>query len=249
MATCTSATSGGSTWAAASSRSPGWTATAPSTATGPSWTWPACTGCASRASRSATRSAAWSIRTDVAGEEVVVGLAADGQLGAAGVAEDHRRAQGAVVVAGQGVAVGAGDGDGHQVAGAGVAQGDTADQPVAGFAVAADQFHRGAAADAAGDGGLEPLAVQGDLHVVGHPAVDGHEARVFSLHRDHPVDGHAEGGDQAAAWLDDELRVGWEVAFRGVGQGGDPLLRGGRVVIVGVADAEAAAEVVDTELA
>src|SRR5580704_13280848 len=178
MATCISATSDGSTWAAASSRSPGWTATAPSTATGPSWTWPACAGCASRASRSATRSAAWSARTDVPGvpgvfgvpgvpgEEVVVGLAADLQAGAACLAEDHGRAPGAVVVAGQRVAVGAGDGHRHQVAGAGVLQRDAADQPVAGLAVAADEFHRGAAADAPGHGGLEPLAVQGDLHVV-----------------------------------------------------------------------------------
>src|SRR4051812_22408068 len=77
----------------------------------------------------------------VSGIQVLVGLAADDDPGAAAGAEHDRRARDAVVVVGHGVDVGARDRGGQDVAGPGVGQGGLADQDVAGLAVLA---HHGA---------------------------------------------------------------------------------------------------------
>src|SRR3712207_2398519 len=72
---------------------------------------------------------------DMAGHQVVVGLAADDHAGVTVAAEDHGRARQAVVVVGHREAVGPGDrGDDH-VAGPRVAQAGGADQHVPGLAV------------------------------------------------------------------------------------------------------------------
>ena len=95
----------------------------------------------------------------VPGHQVVPCLAADDQPGIAVVDEDDGDPAVAVVVVGHRVAVGAGRGNGEQVAHPRGGQWDAVDQHVAAFAVPADDRHRlrigpGEPAD---DTGLEPL--------------------------------------------------------------------------------------------
>ena len=133
----------------------------------------------------------------------------------------------------------------------GSGQRDLVDQHVAALAVAADHGHglAGVRGDAVGDGGLEALAEQRHLEVVAHPAVDGDERARPALDGQHAVERHRRGGDHAAAGLDDQLRARPEVLARGADERVEIGADGRRLVGVGVARAEAAAEVVDRELA
>ena len=99
------------------------------------------------------------------------------------------------------------------------------------------------------DAGLEALVEQRHLEVVAHAAVDGDERDLPALDGDDAVERRGGGGDHAAAGLDDHLGLGGQVLARGADQRVEVLADGRRVVVVAVARAEAAAEVVDRVLA
>ena len=90
-----------------------------------------------------------------------------------------------------------------------------ADEDVARLAVAPDEVDRLAAAHAVGDGGLEALAVERDLEVVAHAAVDGDEGARAALDRDDAVERHARARDEAAPGLDDQPGLRRQVLARG----------------------------------
>jgi hypothetical protein len=93
---------------------------------------------------------------------------------------------------------------------------------------------------------LEALVEQRDLEVVAHAAVDGDE---LALAGDDAIEGRRVGRDHAAARLDDDLRLRRQVLAGGADQRVQVLRDARRMVGVGVARAEPAAEVVDLELA
>ena len=97
--------------------------------------------------------------------------------------------------------------------------------------------------------GLEALAEQRHLEVVAHAAVDGDERDRAALDGDDAVERRGGGRDHAAAGLDDQLRLGRQVLARGADQRVEVVADRRRLVGVGVARAEPAAEVVDRELA
>ena len=73
--------------------------------------------------------------------------------------------------------------------------------------MAADDGDRLAAADPVGDGGLEPLADEGDLEVVGHAAVHRDERRRAWLDGRDRVDGDRTARDHAPARFDQDAGV------------------------------------------
>src|SRR4051795_9485987 len=97
---------------------------------------------------------------NVAGNQVLDGLAAHAEPRVTAGGEDDRRARHAVVVVGHRVAVGAGRGRDDQIAGAGVVEQHVIDDDVAGLAVLAGQAARRGAAEAIGDLGLVAGAIE-----------------------------------------------------------------------------------------
>src|SRR4029077_2621915 len=112
---------------------------------------------------------------DIAGRQVLVGLAPDHDPRLAVAAEDHRRPRHAVVVAGHRVTVSAGRGRDQDVADDGVGEHRVADEDVAGLAVHAGYRDQGVGrgGGAVGDQRLVARAVEHRPHVVRHAAVDG----------------------------------------------------------------------------
>src|SRR3954452_1832668 len=79
---------------------------------------------------------------DVAGQQVVPGVAANDQAGSAVEGEHDGDPAGPVVLVGHGVAVRPGDRHGEQVTDGRVAKGDAVDQLIPGFTVPADDGDR-----------------------------------------------------------------------------------------------------------
>ena len=165
--------------------------------------------------------------------------------------EHHRDAAGSVVVVRHREAVGPGRRDGDQVADARRVEADAVDEHVAALAVAAHERDVLAVGrlEPVGDPGLEALVEERDLEIVAHAAVDGHEGELAALDGDDAIERRSGGRDHAAAGLDDHLRLRGQVLARGADQPVEVLADRRRPVVVGVARAEAAAEVVDRELA
>ena len=184
-------------------------------------------------------------------EHVLVGLPFGRQPGLPVAAEHHRRPERAVVVVRQRVGVRAGHRHRDQVADLRRGQRQAAHEQVAGLALAADELgylvrfgrHPG------GEGRLEALAGERRVEVVGHAAVHRDERAAGVLDRGHPVQRDARAGHQRPAGLDDQLGAGRQVVPGGRGDRVQVLLDGGRLVLEGVPDAEAAADVVDGEFA
>jgi len=182
-------------------------------------------------------------------QHVVVRFPLGHQPGLAAPAEHHRRPQRAVVVVRQRVGVGAGDRHGDQVADLRRGQRQIPHQQVTRLALTADQLHdlvrRGG--HPGRQRGLEPLAGERRVQVVGHAAVHRDERAAGVLDRADVVERDARAGHQGPAGLDDQLGAGRQVGAGGFGDGVQVLLHGGRLVLEGVPDAEAAADVVDRE--
>ena len=130
---------------------------------------------------------------------------------------------------------------------AGSRSGDAVDELVAGFAMPADHADRLAAAHPVDDRGLEPLPGQRHLEVVAHPAVHRDVGEDAALDRRDPVHRACAVADHAAARLDDDAAaVGQQrpgLRHHRVGV----VVEARRMLVVGVAHAEAATEVVDVE--
>ena len=209
-----------------------------------------------RATRSAFAHARARLATSVEAEQVGLGLAAHDHRRDTVADGDHRRARHVVVVAGHAAAVGAGRGDGDQVARRDVGrQPRVAHDDVAALAVLADHAgeHRGgrrlAVRDRAGVVGV----VERGADVVAHPAVDrdvgAHRAAVERdlLHRADLVDGDRAGADDRPSRFEREARPAQArrraFALDDRGQPIDGLLRRLGIVAGDVGDAQAAAEV------
>ena len=198
------------------------------------------------------------MKARVAGEEVVDRLAAHDDARLSPAHGDDRRSGDVVVVAREREAVGAGRGDGEQVAGRDVArQVLGVDDDVARLAVLADHAreHGCRVALARGDACRELRAVERRARVVAHAAVDAHvEAGRVVVQRDglgraDLVERHARLPDDGAAGFEREIRhrdaAHGALAGDGVGDAGGELLDGRGVVGRGVRDAESPAEVED----
>src|ERR1700761_3483644 len=187
--------------------------------------------------------------SDIAGGEVVEGLAADDDAGLAARAEDHRRGGDAVVVGGHRVAVGAGRRGDEDLADDGRREHRVADDHVARLAVhPGDGDERvGLGEDAVGDQGLVAGPVEHRSQVVGHTAVDGEVCADPGdlLDRADAVGGDAGVGDQRAPRLDHHPHVGPEDLAHAVDLDADVVVDRGRAIVLGVGDAEAAADVDD----
>src|SRR3954451_17739806 len=186
--------------------------------------------------------------SNVSGNQVLVGLAADDEARVAVLGEDDRRPRHAVVVVGERVAVGAGGRRDDHVAGARVVEDDLVDDHIGGLAVLAGQATRRTAAEAIDDLRLVPRAVEHRPQVVRHAAIDGDPRRDVALDRLNRVERDRRVRGQGAAGLvEDRLAVAEDVAHR-VDLRGDVVLQR-RHDLVGVGRAQPAAEVVDLEVA
>ena len=137
--------------------------------------------------------------------------------------------------------------------GSGVGQRDVADDHVAGFAVLAGQRGSARSPGASGRSAITASytrAVQHRPQVVRHPAVDRDPGRDVALDRLDRVQGHRRVGDQRAARLEQQPLV--RRRARSCTRRRSPSTYSsivGGLLGGGVGDAEAAAEVVDRELA
>ena len=111
----------------------------------------------------------------------------------------------------------------------------------------ADDTDHLAAADSVDDRGLEPLPGERHLEVVAHAAVHRNVCHHPALDRGDPVDRAGAIGDHAAARLDDDARTGRQQRLSLRHHRIGVVVEAGRVFVVGVADPEAAAEVVHVE--
>src|SRR4051812_47883386 len=166
--------------------------------------------------------------------QVLEGLAAHHEAGAAGFAEHDGGSGDAVVVVGHRVHVGAGDGGDEDLAGPRLGQARLADQHVARLAVLADhRAGRARRADAVDEIGCVGRVVEHRAQVVRHPAVDGDEAhvavrKVDVLDRLDRVERHAGGGDERAAGFDAQFLAWAEQLVGGGDHRGDVLGHGWR---------------------